>query len=300
MTRTFDRRVFLQTTGAALAATTMAGGSRPLCARQAAAELSTPSAARIGWSVAIAQYTFRGMSFYEALEKIAALGVQLVEPAFFLPLDSKRPDLQINENLSPAQRKETQQRLKDHGVKMPNYYANVTTDAEAAKKVVEFSKEMGVQTIVAEPPPEAFDMVEKLCDEYEINLAVHNHPKSPDYQYWNPENVMAVCKGRSKRIGACCDTGHWIRSELRVTACLKIMEGRILAFHLKDVGEWGKPQSRDVVLGQGLADYADVLRELYRQKFRGVLTVEYEHESDQLMDDVAQCLAFVEKTAKTL
>jgi sugar phosphate isomerase/epimerase len=111
---------------------------------------------------------------------------------------------------------------------------------------------------------------------------------------------MAVCQGRGKRIGACCDTGHWIRSGLPVLGCLKTMQGRILAFHLKDVGEWGKPAARDVVLGQGLADYTGVLRELRRQGYQGVLTVEYEHESDQLMDDVAQCLAFVEKTAQTL
>ncbi len=30
------------------------------------------------------------------------------------------------------------------------------------------------------------------------------------------------------------------------------------------------------------------------------MTVEYEHESPQLVDEVAQCLAFVEKTAAQL
>ncbi len=298
MTRTWTRRSFLQTSGAALAATALAG-HRPLAAAEVT-PLSTPSAAKLGWRVGIEIYTFRSMPFYDALKKISALGVRYVEPAFFLPLDGKRPDLQTNENLSPALRKEMKQRMADYGIKMSNFYGNVGEDADAAKKIFEFSKDMGVETIVSEPPPEAFDMVEKLCDEYQINLGIHNHPKSPDYLYWNPDNVLAVCKGRSKRIGACVDTGHWIRSGLEVLPCLKKMEGRIVTVHLKDVAEAGNPEARDVPLGEGLADYQGVLKELKRQGFQGVMSVEYEHQSDHLMDDVKKCLTFVEQTSRQL
>jgi sugar phosphate isomerase/epimerase len=300
MTRNVDRRTFLQATGALAAGATVAGFFPHAAAAAAEIKLSTPSAEKIGWQVGIQIYTFRSISFYEALPKIAALGVRHVEPGFFLKLDSSRPDLTTSETLSPELRKEMNQRMADLGIDMPNYYGDVSTDRDAVVKVFEFAKEMGTQTIVAEPPPEAFDMVEKLCDEFAINLGIHNHPKSPDYRNWDPENVAALCKGRSKRIGACCDTGHWVRSGLKPIECLKKMEGRIVTFHLKDVGEWGKPEARDVPLGQGKADYAAVLKELKRQKFQGLMTVEYEHESPQLVEDVAQCLAFVEKTAAQL
>ena len=78
------------------------------------------------------------------------------------------------------------------------------------------------------------------------------------------------------------------------------MEGRIITLHLKDVGEWGKPEARDVPLGTGLADYGAVLKELRRQGFKGVMGIEYEHDSPQLQEDVAACIAFVEKTAGEL
>jgi sugar phosphate isomerase/epimerase len=262
--------------------------------------LSTPSAAQLGWRLAVATYTFRGISFYEMLDKVSALGVKYVEPAFFLKLDKDRPELQTGDSLSAPLRAEMRQRMKDHGISMPNYYADVKDDADAARKAFEFAKEMGVETIVAEPPASAFDMVERLCDEYKINLAVHNHPKGPQSLYWHPDNVLAVCQGRGPRIGACCDTGHWVRSALPVLPMIQKMEGRIITMHLKDVAEEGRPEARDVPLGQGRADYAAVLRELHRQKFTGVLSIEYEHESDQLVDDVAQCLAFVEKTSRAI
>ena len=159
---------------------------------------------------------------------------------------------------------------------------------------------MGVQVIVAEPPAAAFEMVDRLCQEFQISLAIHNHPKSPNSKYWNPEAVLAVCQGRSPRIGACCDTGHWVRSGLKPVECLKQLKGRIISMHLKDVGEWDKPAARDVPLGTGLADYAAVLKELKQQGFRGIMSLEYEHDTDKLQDEVAQCLAFVEKTASQL
>jgi len=260
---------------------------------------NSPTAARIGWSVGVQQYTFRSYSFYEMLDMMAELGVQHAETCFFLALDKSRPELKVNENLTPAVRAEVKQKLADCGAVMSTFYSNLATDADQAQRIFAFCGEMGAKTIVAEPPAEAFDMIEKLCDEYDIRLAVHNHPRSPSSKYWDPDSVLAVCQGRGTRIGACCDTGHWVRSGLDPVQCLKKMEGRILGFHLKDVAEWGKPESRDVPLGEGKANYAAVLQELKRQNYRGVMTIEYEHDSPELLADVAKCVAFVEQTAKT-
>lgn len=297
---TISRRTFLRTTGAAAAGASWVGLDCHPASAAETLECSTPSARKIGWSVACQLYTFRRFSFYEALEMIAKLGVAYVEPCFFLGLDQKRPELKTGESLSPRLRKEMKLRMADHGISMPNYYSGIGADRDAAVKAFEFAKEMGATTIVAEPPAEAFDMVEKLCNEYEINLAVHNHPKSPDSHYWNPESVLAVCRGRGPRIGGCCDTGHWVRSGLKPVECLRKVKGRISGFHLKDVAVWGKPEARDVPLGTGVADYAAVLEELKQQGYRGVMSLEYEHDSPKLLEEVAQCLAFVEKTAKQL
>jgi sugar phosphate isomerase/epimerase len=136
-----------------------------------------------------------------------------------------------------------------------------------------------------------------------MKVAIHNHPKrekDPAYKVWDPDYVMSLLKDRDPSIGACADTGHWVRSGLDPTACLKRLEGRILTVHLKDVEEWGKPESRDVPLGTGKAKYEEVLAELLRQKFRGVASVEYEHDSEKLLDDVAACTRFVEETAGKL
>jgi sugar phosphate isomerase/epimerase len=299
MSHCFDRREFLRST-AALAAGALAVGSRCGVSLAAEAACKTPNCAKLGWQLCASLYTYRRFPFYEALAMIDEAGLKHIEPAFFLGLDKQRPQLKTSEELSPEVRAELKQKLAACGIQMTNYYANLGTDEAAARKTFSYAKEMGVQTLVSEPPAEAFEMIEALCNEFEINLAVHNHPKHDNYAYWEPEGVLKAIGNRGKRIGACVDTGHWVRSGLKCVECLKKMEGRIITLHLKDVGQWGKPEARDVPLGTGLADYAAVLKELHRQGFRGVMGIEYEHDSPQLQEDVAACIAFVEKTAGQL
>ena len=300
MSGQFNRREFLATTGTLAAGATLVSAASSRVGAAAQARCAAPSAEKLGWQLSVAMYTFRRFPFYQALDKVVALGITAVEPAFFLKLDQARPQLTTGDSLAPDVRAELKQKLAASGIKMSSYYSNVGSDEAAASRAFEFAKEMGVNTIVAEPPAEAFAMVDRLCEQFQINVAIHNHPKSPQSKYWNPEHVLEVCRGRSKRIGACCDTGHWVRSGLKPVECLKKLEGRIISMHLKDVGEWDKPAARDVPLGTGLADYAGVLRELQRQGFRGLMAIEYEHDTEKLVDDVAECVAFVEKTARTL
>lgn len=293
--REFLKQGVLAASGAALAAASALHAPAAEKVR-----CSSPTASRLGWRVGMAQYTFRRFSLFEMLDMLVELGIEYVELGFFLPLDKARPKLQSNEKLPPAVRKELQQRLADRGLAMSGFYADLKADQDEARRIFEFCKEMGAGTVIAEPPPEAFDMIEKLCEEYGIQVAIHNHPESPHSRYWRPENVLAVCKGRSKRIGACCDTGHWVRSGLDPVECLRKLEGRILGFHLKDVAEKGNRQSRDVPLGQGAGNYAQVMAEIKRQGYQGVTAIEYEHDSPELMADVAKCVAFVEQMAKKL
>ena len=286
-----NRREFVTAAGAAAAA---------LACPSVLTAAKTPAAEKLGWQMACQLYSFRSMSCYEALPKIGSLGVRLIEPCFFLRLDKARPKLKTGPSLPPKIRKEWKARLADKGMRIANFYANLTGNADDCRKQFEFAKEMGAETFVSEPPGEAFDTIEKFCDEYGINLAVHNHPKGPQSKYWRPENLLKVCKGRGKRIGGCCDTGHWVRSALDPIECLRKMKGRIITMHLKDVVEVGNPKARDVPLGQGKAKYTEVLKELHRQGFRGVMSIEYEHQSPKLLADIAACIAFVEKTAKAI
>ncbi len=270
-------------------------------ASAAQVRLSTPNMEKLGWRMSVALYTYRRYPFLEAMPKIAALGVRQLEICFFLRYDRARPKLKTNEDLPPGVRKELKDKVAERGMSLSSFYAGLGADADKNRKIFEFCKEMGIGVIVSEPPPTAVEGIDKLCQEYKIRLAIHNHPaKNKDYTYWRPEGILAACKGRSKWVGACPDTGHWVRSGLDTVACLKRLEGRIVSLHLKDVAELGNRKAKDTILGQGKGNYRALLKELKRQGYKGLMAIEYEEDTPRLQDDMVKNVAFVESVAKGL
>ena len=162
-------------------------------------------------------------------------------------------DAKMDHNMTAEQKQAARKILADAGVTLTNYGVVGLSNNEAeCRKVFDFAKEMGIENIVSEPPEDAFDLIDKLCKEYKIGVAIHNHPKpSP---YWNYETVLKVCEGRSKWIGACADTGHWTRSEIDPVVAIKALgkAGRIRSLHFKDLNEFGG-DAHDVPWGTGVS-----------------------------------------------
>jgi sugar phosphate isomerase/epimerase len=250
--------------------------------------------AQENWRLGMQAYTFNRFTFYEAVDKTAALGLRYIEAYPGQKLSKEKPDIRTNHNMPSREKKEMLQKLRGAGVKLVNYGVVGLPNNEAeCRKVFNFAREMGIETIVSEPPEDAFDLIEKLCDEYKINVAIHNHPK--DSHYWNPETVLKVCKGRSELIGACADTGHWFRSGLNPVEQVKKLKGRIISLHLKDLDE-----GHDVIWGTGKCDIKAILTELSRQKFKGSFSIEYEHNWLNSMPEIAECVPYFERTAAEL
>ncbi len=298
MKKTIDRRNFLMATGSATAAVALTG---LLDSHASAAKLAdgAPNAEKLGWHLGCQAYSFNRFTFCEAVEKNASLGLHYIEAYPGQKLSKEKPDAKTNESMSPEIRKEVKKRLADAGVKMVNYgVCGLPNNEDTCRRTFEFAKDMGVETIVSEPAPDAFDVIEKLCDQYKINMAIHNHP-APS-RYWNYETVLKVCKDRTKRIGACADTGHWMRSGINPLEAVKGLEGRIISFHFKDLNKFGRQGSHDVPWGTGKANVKGILAEVYRQRLKAVFSIEYEHNWMNSLPEIAESVKYFDKVAAEL
>lgn len=291
-----DRRSFLKTTGSVGIGISMVGlgGSRLMAAEHRGA----PNAEKLGWRLGMQAWTFHQAPMFDAIDHTASLGLRYLEAIPGQKLSKDLPNLSFGEGLSADGRKAVKKKLADSGVKLVNYgVCGLSKNVDESRKVFEFAKDMGIETIASEPAVDAFDTLDKLCEEYAINVAIHNHPK-PSH-YWNPDAVLKVCKGRSKRIGACADTGHWPRSGLSPIDCLKKLDGRIVSFHFKDVNKLG-PDAHDVSWGTGVCDVKAMLAEIRRQKIKAVFSIEYEYNWGKALPEIAQCVAYFDRVAAEL
>ncbi len=252
-----------------------------------------------GWRLGCQAYSFNRFTFYEAVDKTASVGLGWIEAYPGQTLSQEHPDVQFGPEMSPDIRAEVKQKLADAGIQLVNYgVTQLPNDEAECRTVFDFAEDMGIETIVSEPPEEAFDLIDRLAQEYQINVAIHNHPR-PSH-YWNPETVLRVVEGRSKYLGACADTGHWMRSGINPLEALQMLEGRIISLHFKDLNEFGVREAHDVPWGTGQANVEALLKELDRQNFRGVFSIEYEHNWENSVPDIQKCVEYFNEVAGEL
>ena len=290
-----DRRGFLTSAGAL--AVGMGLANRGILA--AAAAKGAPNAEKLGWRLGCQAYSFNQFTFDEAINKNASLGLHYVEMYPGQKLSAEKPDQTTDASMPAEIRKHLKRRLKEAGVKLVNFgVCPLPNDEDACRKTFDFAKDMGIETLVSEPSFEALDVIEKLCDEYKINLAIHNHPEPSIY--WNYETVLKQCTGRGKRIGACADTGHWMRSGINPLEAIKALEGRIISFHMKDLNKYGRQGAHDVPWGTGKANVKALLTEIHRQKLEAVFSIEYEHNWLESLPEIAESVAYFDSVAAGL
>lgn len=292
MRNTITRRSFLKTTGAIGVGIGWGG----LCAESllaAKASTRTPYTEKLGWRLACAAYTFRPFPFTEALDRVADLGLAYIEGLATAPVSSGKPPGRIGQNMSATERKDLKKRLADKGVKLVGCYYDLLPEVDY-RKAFDWAKEMEIEYLASEPPFDSYETLDKLCREYKIKLAIHNHATP------TPDVLAKHLRDRSPWMGACCDTGHWVRRGLEPVEMMKILEGRLSVFHLKDLATIRSPKAGCVPFGTGKGNIEGILREAKRQGFRGVFTIEYEPYSPQSYANVAECIVNFKKLANKL
>ncbi len=243
----------------------------------------------LGWKLALQCWTMNQYSFQETCECASRLGFSYLEAYPGQILQKGNAENRFIHTMSAEQRRKVRRTLEQYGLRVINYGVVDLPDNETeCRQVFDFAQAMGIETIVSEPPVEVFPLLEKLCKEYAINVAVHNHPKpSP---YWHPDSVLAAIQSSGPQIGACIDTGHWMRSGVDPIKALDRLKGRIVSVHLKDVNAFGERRAGDVAFGSGKAKADQILKTLAERNFKGVFSIEYDSNMHDNFEDVKQCM----------
>jgi len=127
-------------------------------------------------------WTFRTFTFFETINKVKELGVKYLEAYPGQALSSDMPGVRFSHNMEEEQRKLVKTRLKKNGIILVGYgVVGFENTEEDMQKVFGFAKEMGIRTIMTEPKFDDFSLLEKMVKEYNIRIAIHNHPEPSKY-----------------------------------------------------------------------------------------------------------------------
>ncbi len=169
---------------------------------------------------------------------------------------------------------QVQQLLSRHTIRMEAYFlGDIEGDAAALRRTFQFAKTNGVSVLVGQPTVEAFPILNRLVDEFDLKVAVHNY--GPGHRFDRIDDILKAVQPWDDRIGYCLDTGHAMRSGESPVEAIRRMGGRLHGLHLREhVAIQRDPQPAEAIIGEGGMDLPAVCRALHAVQFSGPLTVE--------------------------
>lgn len=257
------------------------------------ASVKTPDPAH-EFIIGVQAWSFNSFSAMEAIEMAAHASSKYIElfPGQKLEAGS---DVTVGPEMGDEATQKLQDQLAKYGVKAVAYgVTGISKDPSQARVLFQWAKRLGLLVINTEST-DALDTIEAMVKEFDIKVGFHDHPKradDPSYRNWDPNYILSLVKNRDHRIGSCADIGHWVRSGVRPIDALRILKGRIVSSHMKDLNEFS-PSAHDVPFGTGISDIPAVLNEFKAQKFYGPASVEYEYNMEHSLPEVAACIGFV-------
>jgi sugar phosphate isomerase/epimerase len=247
-----------------------------LCA--AGALGAAPQAMRLG----IGAYTYHNLTVDEMIVQLKALRIEEIEMSRGEFMNFTRP---------PVQRFEDFRRKTDAaGIRCVSYYAPTIKQNSDVDEAIRFARILGATNITGDPTGPVLKYVDERLTAEGMTFGIHNHYfKDRKFDYESPEDILKSLDGLSPTVGCTLDIGHIVSCGYDTVDAVRKLGPRLKLVHLKDIQASGGEVN--VPLGQGRARVPEVINELAKLQFKGLIALEYEKEGD-INDDVRRQIAY--------
>jgi len=189
------------------------------------------------------------------------------------------------ETAAPA-RRDVVGKLADAGIDVAGYGILTIDDPAEVRSALEFVADLGADyaSVEFDPDDEAVPVeLARVAGDLGLDVGIHNH--GPGRGFATVEDVLDAVEGRPERLGACVDTGHFLRAGQPPEEVVPRLGDRIHAVHVADFMD----RSTELVPGEGRLDLGELVALLDEHTgFDNPLVVEYER---GFVDETAAVLA---------
>ena len=263
------RRSFLKTLAAALASTAL------------------PLRASTRLNVGIGTYSYHNLSMDAMIVQLKALGVREIEMS--------RGDFMLMNQPSDDLFRSARAKFDQAGIRCVSYYTATIKEDTDLENAVRFAKILGVSNITGDATGTILNRIDNRLTQENLTFGIHNHYfKGQKFAYESPEDVLKALQGLSNTVGATADVGHFASCGHDPVDAVRKLAPRLKLVHLKDIQ--AVDGEVNVLLGKGISKIPEVMTELRRQNFAGLVAVEYEKEGD-VNEDMRQEMEFARNLA---
>ena len=252
-----------------------------------AALAALPLHAHTGLNIGVGTYSYHNLSIDDMIAQLKALRIAQIEMS--------RGEFMLFSKPEEGLFRSTKEKLDRAGIQCVSYYTATIKDRQDLDNAVRFAKAIGARNITGDATGPILGEIDQRCTKEGLTFGIHNHYfPGQKFPYESPDEVLKALASLSSTVGSTADVGQFTSCGYDPVDALRKLGPRLKLVHLKDI------QARDgevnVLLGTGIAKIPEVMAELRRQKFTGLVAVEYEKEGP-VEDDMRQEEEYARKLA---
>ncbi|MGC4050767.1 MAG: TIM barrel protein [Paludibaculum sp.] len=248
---------------------------------------SVPLMAARRLNIGIGAYTYHAISTDAMIEHLRALKVTEIEMSRGEFMNFNKPPAELFGSF--------RSRIDAAGIRCVSYYAPTIKDKADLDGAIRFARILGCSNITGDPTGPVLKYVDERMTAEGLTFGIHNHYfKNRKFDYESPEDILKALDGLSETVGCTLDVGHIVSCGFDTVDAVRKLGPRLKLVHLKDIQARGGEVN--VPLGQGLCRVPEVMKELRRIGFKGLIALEYEKEGD-ILEDVRRQIATARKLA---
>jgi sugar phosphate isomerase/epimerase len=238
-------------------------------------------------NIGIGTYSYHGLSMEAMTGQLQALGIQEIEMS--------RGEFMLLSHPGDGIFRGARAMFDRAGIRCVSYYAATIHDARELEQAIRFARLLGAGNITGDATgAPLLRRIDERCTQTGLSFGIHNHYFKTKFAYESPEDVLRGLRGLSKTVGATVDVGQFASCGYDPVDAVRKLGPYLKLVHLKDVAAAGAEDN--VPLGEGIAKIPEVIRELHRLNFGGLVAIEYEKEGP-VEEDLRKEVAFARKLA---
>lgn len=245
------------------------------------------SAATERLRIGVGTFSYHGLSMEAMTAQLNALHVTEIEMS--------RAEFMLMSHPAEERFRAARSLFDNAGIRCVSYYSATIHDEHELDSAIRFAGLLGAGNITADATGKPLlKRIDERCTQAGLSFGIHNHYFKTKFAYESPEDVLNALSGLSKTMGATLDIGHIASCGYDTVDAVRKLGPYLKLVHLKDVA--AAHGEDNVLIGNGIARIPEVMAELHKLRFGGLVAIEYEKEGP-VDDDMRKEVAFARKLA---
>lgn len=237
-------------------------------------------------NIGVGTFSYHSLSIDGMIERLQRQRIKDIEMS--------RGEFMLMKPPTPAMCSDVRTKLDRAGIRCVSYYTATIKTEDDLDKAIRFARIFGASNVSGDATGAILNRIDERFTKEGLTFGIHNHWFPQKFAYESTEDVLGALAGLSKAVGATLDVGQMAACGHDPVDAVRRLAPRLKVVHLKDVEAAGA--EHNVLLGTGIARIPEVMRELKRIGFSGLVAIEYEKDGD-VDADMAEEIAYARARA---